>query len=46
MKIEYFDEKEETEFILDNEEKYIINKPKNINIIFFLMIKSLHLLLL
>ena len=35
MKIEYFDEKEETEFILDNEEKYIINKPKRIIIFFY-----------
>lgn len=35
MKIEYFDEKEDTEFILDNEDKYIINKPKSINIIFY-----------
>ena len=35
MKINYFDEKEDTEFILDNEEKYIINHPKSINIIFY-----------
>ena len=35
MKIEYFDEKEDTEFILDNEEKYIINNPKSIKIIFY-----------
>ena len=35
MKIEYFDEKEDTDFILDNEEKYIINKAKTIKIIFY-----------
>ena len=35
MKIEYFDEKEDTEFTLGNEEKYIINNPKSINIIFY-----------
>lgn len=35
MQIEYMDSGEDKEFILGNEEKYIINKPKNIKIIFY-----------
>lgn len=34
MKIEYMDSGEDKQFILGNEEKYIINKPKTIKIIF------------
>ena len=34
MKIEYEEMEEDSEFILDNEQKYIINKPKTIKIIF------------
>ncbi len=35
MKIEYMESSEDNEFILDNEEKYIVNKPENIKIIFY-----------
>ena len=34
MKVDYFDSGEDKEFILGNDEKYLINKPKNILIIF------------
>ena len=34
MKVDYFDSGEDKEFILGDEEKYLINKPKNILIIF------------
>ena len=34
MRVEYFDSGEDKEYILGNDEKYLINKPKNIRIIF------------
>ena len=34
MKVEYMDSGEDKEYILGNDEKYLINKPKNIRIIF------------
>lgn len=35
MRIEYMESSEDNEFILDNEEKYVINKPEKIKIIFY-----------
>ena len=35
MRIEFMESNEDNEFILDNEEKYIINNPKKIKIIFY-----------
>ena len=34
MKVDYLDSGEDKEYILGNDEKYLINKPKNIRIIF------------